>query len=121
MQNLFFKQGLKELAKENMTREQITAFCVEQTGYNGEGEIGLLCNEKLIDMVSEPYWDHGVFVPKPYDLFGIADCGKDRLADIGKERFRFYFPIIISVLSLIVSNFGMFSKKWHFKISSLFF
>lgn len=49
MQNLFFKQGLKELAKENMTREQITAFCVEQTGHNGEGEIGLLCNEKLID------------------------------------------------------------------------
>lgn len=94
---------LRELAKENMTREQITAFCAEQAGHNGEGEIDLLCNEKLIDMVSKPCWDHGVFIPKSYDLFGIADCGKDRLADIGKERFRLYLPIIISILSVVVA------------------
>ena len=91
---------LKKLSKTNMARKQITDFCTDRPE-DGESEIYNLCKEKSIDMISDPHLDHGVFVPKPDDLFGIADGGKDRLAEIRKERFRVYFPIVISILSLI--------------------
>lgn len=62
---------LKKLSKTNMTRRQITDFCTDRVEDNSEGEIGRLCNEKLIDMISDPHWEYGVFVSKPDDIFEL--------------------------------------------------
>lgn len=94
---------LRKLSADNMTRTQIEDFYTDQTGNDGKRETDLLCQEKLIDMISDPYWNQGVFVPKPNDLFGISDHGKDHLAGIRKERFRLYLPIAVSILSVIVA------------------
>lgn len=94
---------LRKLSNDNMTRVQIVEFCADQTGYDGEREIDLLRQEKLIDMISDPYWNRGVFTPKPDDLFGISDYGRDHLDSIRKERFRLYLPIAVSILSVIVA------------------
>lgn len=102
---------LRKLSNENMTRAQISDFYIDQTGRYDGNEIDQLCEEKLVDMVSTPVWNQGVFVPRPDDIFGIADGGKDRLDDIRKERFRLYLPIIVSVLSLVVSIIALVNSS----------
>lgn len=97
------RKMLKRMKHRNMTRGQIEKFCTGQTPFYRNREIDILHAEKLIYMVSDPNLKTGVFVPNEEDVFGLSDHGMDYLAEITKDRFRIYLPIIISIASFIVS------------------
>ncbi|MCI8442527.1 MAG: hypothetical protein HFG27_08350 [Provencibacterium sp.] len=104
-------QFLKKISHSQLSRAQIGQYFTAKRIADPYREITLLCNERLIKMISTPQYDYtrgGQFTPKPDDLFTIADLGKNRLAAIRKDNFRFYLPISISILALLIAIGGWF-------------
>lgn len=94
---------LRQIRHINMSREEIERFCSGQTPFDREREINALCLENLIRMVSEPYFQTGVFVAQKNDIFEISDNGNNLLESNWREKFHLYYPSIISTISLLVS------------------
>lgn len=94
---------LRRINHKPMSRKQIERYCSGSTLFERESEIDSLCGVSLIQMISDPRLEAGVFIAEETDLFGISDGGKDYLADVSKDRLRTYLPISISIFSLLVS------------------
>lgn len=88
---------LNTINHKKLKRFQIENFCTDDCDINS------LLEEKMIQMISEPTFEIGVYKPNPNDLFQIGNSGKDYLANVRKDFIRTYLPICISILSLIVS------------------
>ena len=96
---------LNKLKHKSMTRKCINTCCGDKT------VIESLCSEKVIEMVSEPCWKTGIFVPQEEDLFALSDKGKNYLAEYAKEQFQRYWSLVVPALSLIVSIIALI-RSW---------
>lgn len=108
------KQKLKLLKKMKygpMTRSEIEPFCSEKDRLSKDKEISELINDNLIQMISNPVYRKGYFVPTGDDKYTLSDKGKNRIASIAKDNFRFWFPIVISIIALIFSAIALFMPE----------
>lgn len=94
---------LRHIHRKNLKRSEIQKFCSGKTEFECNQEIDSLCTDNLICMSSEPDFEYGIFIPNPNDLFELGDLGKNFLSENRKNLIRIYLPIVIAILTLVVS------------------
>ena len=86
-----------------MTRSEIEPFCSGKDIFSKDREISRLLKADLIQMVSDPTFRQGMFIPTANDQYSLADNGYDLLATVAETNFRFRIPIAISIISLVIA------------------
>ena len=105
------KQKYKLLRKINrspMTYSQIARFCTMHKIENPSEAIDSLCRVDFLRMASQPNTQKGYLIIQEDDAFSATDLGRDYISEVRKDALRFYLPIAISVLALIVAVIGWF-------------
>lgn len=111
MTNKQKRRLLKQMRRAPMTRRQIEPFCTGTEPFELGREIDALCRDGFIQMASAPVNKAGVILSVPEDIFPLTDEGQNYLAAVAKDNFRFWFPVIVSVLALIFSAIALFTPE----------
>ena len=99
---------LSKFEKAPFSRKQFEAFCEKQRLSDPSQELTALCSSKFACWVSYTNFESGFPVYSPDDLFKLTDKGHDTLDADRKDKRRWWAPMILSIIAIVISIIALF-------------
>lgn len=99
---------LSKFEKKPFSRQQFEDFCEKQHLSNPSQELNTLCSSKLVCWESRIRIEDGLPVYCSDDIFKLTDKGHDALDANRKDNWRWWAPLVLSIIAIVISIISLF-------------